>query len=365
MPFKLVPTTAHAGLSRSIISALSLGVLPLLSFHATAAEHRLNSPDGKIAVTVSDDAGVRYRVEVDGKPLLDASKLGLQFADGYQPGPASRISETRTGKLDSSWKDSFGKRGKVKEQWNELTVSLADGDRRTGVIFRAFNDGVALRYEIPAAEGKEFVIERELTEFTFAGDFRCWIGEPSNCAESRYPEGKLSDIPAGGDTKDYKDKTILPLLVQAPNCFAAVAESDLRDWAGLFLTGSGSPTVKCFLAGRGDGRGSVVSKGPRLSPWRVVMIAPHGGGSGELGSHRESRHALEDRGHLMDQAGTRRLGSVVDRASIRVCRNSPASGRAATRRRTRNTSTSPRKWAGPISSWTGCGMRTARPMTSR
>ena len=36
-----------------------------------------SSPDGHLALAVSDDAGLRYRVERDGKPLLADSVLGL------------------------------------------------------------------------------------------------------------------------------------------------------------------------------------------------------------------------------------------------------------------------------------------------
>lgn len=39
----------------------------------SAAEHRVNSPDGKLALVVSDDAGLRYRVELDGKSVSSAS----------------------------------------------------------------------------------------------------------------------------------------------------------------------------------------------------------------------------------------------------------------------------------------------------
>ena len=91
-----------------------------------------------------------------------------------------------------------------------------------------------------------------------------------------YPERTLSTVPANqplpdGTSEPYR--STLPLLVQAPHCLAAVAESDLLDWAGMFLTGTGSPTIGVMLAPRNDGRSCVVSQAPRVSPWRVVMIA--------------------------------------------------------------------------------------------
>jgi alpha-glucosidase len=70
---------------------------------------------------------------------------------------------------------------------------------------------------------------------------------------------------------------VLPLLVEAPACFVAIAESDLRDWAGMFLTGTGKASVGVTLAARNDGRGCVVSQTPRVSPWRVLMIGRKAG----------------------------------------------------------------------------------------
>jgi alpha-glucosidase len=45
---------------------------------------------------------------------------------------------------------------------------------------RAYDNGVAFRYDLPQVSGLgNFVLTRELTEFRFAGDYRCWFGEES------------------------------------------------------------------------------------------------------------------------------------------------------------------------------------------
>jgi alpha-glucosidase len=41
----------------------------------------------------------------------------------------------------------------------------------------------------------------------------------------------------------------------------------------MAITGTGSSTVKVTLCRRGDGNGLVVSSVPRVSPWRVLVIA--------------------------------------------------------------------------------------------
>src|SRR5208337_1864970 len=121
------------------------------------------------------------------------------------------------------------------------------------LIVRAYDDGVAFRYDLPVASKLgHFVLTKELTEFHFTEDSRCWFGEESPCAENHYPEAKLNTIPPG-------KRNTLPLLVETPAAYVAVAESDLLDWAGMFTTGTGSETIGVKLAPRKDRNGLVVS----------------------------------------------------------------------------------------------------------
>ena len=73
---------------------------------------------------------------------------------------------------------------------------------------------------------------------------------------------------------------MLPLLVKLPNGFAAIAESDLLDWAGMFVTAAGPdaqgaprPGARVALAARKDGRGLVHGRDRRMSPWRTIQLA--------------------------------------------------------------------------------------------
>lgn len=257
------------------ISLVGAMVIAVFACRASATERRVNSPDGKLSATISDDGGAKYRVEVDGQPLIKSSRLGLEFANGLKLGPTARIEKAEASDYDGYWDNRFGNRRSVHEHWNQLHVTFLEKgltERRLGVIVRVFNDGVAFRYDLTeASKLNRFVLYHEQTEFTFAGDYRCWAGEPSACAENQYPETQLSAIPTRDANGVYRGT--LPLVVQTPKAFVAVAESDLRNWAGMSVCGSGSPTVRVALAPRGDGCGCVTSEVPRSSPWRVLMIA--------------------------------------------------------------------------------------------
>ena len=261
-----------SSLSENVIVGLALCGL---CFSGEASERRVTSPDGKLAVVVSDDGGAHYSVDVDGQPLLKPSRLGLEFANSLKLGPTAKLEKSEATDYDGYWDNRFGKRRVVRDRWNQLAVTFVEKgltERRFGAIVRVSDDGVAVRYELTSASKLDgFILYHEQTEFVFAGDYRCWAGEPSPCAENTYPEGKLSAIPRSDSNGVYR--STLPLVVQAPHVFVAVSESDLLDWAGMFVTGTGTPTVKVTLAPRGDGRGCVASQVPRVSPWRVLMIA--------------------------------------------------------------------------------------------
>jgi len=250
-----------------------------LALSARAAEYRLQSPDGRLRITVSDEAGLRYQVECDGRLIVSPSKLGLEFQDGTTLGPTASVAKTKLARHDGTWENLFGKRRLVRDHWRELRLTLTQTNgvptREFGLIVRAYDDGVAFRYDLPETSGLgHFVLTRELTEFHFADDYRCWAGEESVCAENQYPEATLGTLPAT-NSAGGRFRSVLPLLVETPDCCVAVTESDLLDWAGMFVTGTGSPVVQVTLARRSDHNGLVVSDVPRVSPWRVLMIGRH------------------------------------------------------------------------------------------
>ena len=253
----------------------------LLTASAFAAEQRVTSPNGKLALIVSDAAGLHYRVELDGKPLVADSVLGLAFADGTTLGPAAKITASKTAARDATWDDPFGQRRTVPDRFRELRLELRDAAasakpaRAFALVARAYDNGMAFRYDLPEASGLgEFTLQRELTEFHFPADYRAWVAD-SDGAETTYREHKLSAIPLESPDKRHQGQPfrfVLPLLVQTPAAYVAVAESDLLDWAGLALARSGETAVRAELTPRQDKRGVVVGRVPMVSPWRVLMV---------------------------------------------------------------------------------------------
>lgn len=244
---------------------------------------RVASPDGRIAVTVTDQGGLRYAVSVEGQPVVSPSVLGLRFNGGAVLGPGAKIDGSKETRIDRTWENRFGTQRTVRDRCNETYITIKEGQRTFGLVVRVYDDGVAFRYHIPEASGLgSFVLAEELTEFEFAEDARCWAGEPSVCAENQYREHRLSTIPVtagrrqgggvggGGGGPPYL--SVVPLLVETSRGFVSVAESDVRDWPAMFLQPTGTTRVKVNLPRRADGNGLVASNAPRFSPWRSMMI---------------------------------------------------------------------------------------------
>ncbi|MDQ8202152.1 glycoside hydrolase family 97 protein [Pelagicoccus sp. SDUM812003] len=259
------------------IRPLALSLTLAASALTQAKEISLASPDGRLLVVVSDTDGLKYRVEMDGQPLLAESQLGLAFADGLTIGSTSQITGTRRQSHNGFWENRYGASRVVPDNWCELKLEFTETndstDRPFGLTVRAYDNGVAFRYDLPESfSDSEFILNQELTEFRFPADYRCWAGGEHSSAENQYPETTLSAIPTQNN-KGGPYHGVLPLLVETPSAYVAIAESDLLDWAGMLISGTGETAAKVTLAQRHDGRGAVVGPGPMQSPWRALLVA--------------------------------------------------------------------------------------------
>jgi alpha-glucosidase len=296
---------------------VALGLLLLAGAAGAAQEAILSgrksvqSPDGTIEFSMQVNGPLTYSVSVDGKPVLIPSKLGLRFKDGVTLGANAILVKVEREESNTIREDRLGIRREVRDHHNELRVFLAEqsaGSRPFEIIVRMFNDGVAFRYVLPAAPSaanqsfvldpndggshalpgtsaatQHFVLEQEQTQFTFPDNFVCFAGENENTGTSNNPVGFV-----GSQEMNFNPTTLAelpiktvrgaPLLVKTGPAYVSLAESDLRDWAGMWFSRVATPgrpgvTVAARLSPRLDGNGLVESAFPRHSPWRVLMIA--------------------------------------------------------------------------------------------
>ncbi len=242
----------------AFLVTLSLLVFPPGLFSAPAAT---TSPDGHLVVTtdISADGAVTYSLAAHGKQLVGPSVLGLDFgAAGRMPGPGWKVVGTQARRVNSVWKPLWGKRAVVPDQFHETLWELAGSnapfDRMT-ITVRAYHDGIAFRYGIPAgAKGATANAVGDLTEYNFVGDYTAWFynGERHNLGPD-----KLSAIPSNR----------LPVMTvqAAADAFLGLHEADLRSGEPLQLAKSG-PTAFRALTKPG-----LVAPGYQ-GPWRVIFF---------------------------------------------------------------------------------------------
>ncbi|HEV8509148.1 MAG TPA: glycoside hydrolase family 97 protein [Gemmatimonadales bacterium] len=238
---------------------------------------RVASPDGRNAVTVATHEGkLYYRVDRDGRPLLTPSLLGFEFRGGGGPvlRDSLRITDTTRNSVDEIWTQPWGEVARVRDYHNEVKVGVAETtapNRRFTLAVRAFNDGVAFRYEFPAQPNLgDFEIMNELTQFAMADNARAW-SIPSNRPRLDRSEQLYSSQPVS--TLDSV-QTPITMETRDGKTFIVIHEANLVDYARMNLRGPRMEgrTLNADLAPYADGV-KVRGRTPFVTPWRTIQIA--------------------------------------------------------------------------------------------
>jgi alpha-glucosidase len=245
----------------------------------------VSSPDGHITVRVEVKDRIEpyppgprlyYSVAVDGRAVVLDSGLALDFKDAPAFARGLRIAGERARAIDATWQTVVGKSKDVRDHANELTLSIVETApplRRAELVIRAYDDGVALRWRLPAQKALgAFELSAERTEFRFAASHTAWAaqyGSFTTSQEREFDRITLDQVRPGAVIG-------LPMLVKADEAtWVGITEAGLDDWAGMYLTGVGpaANALVTTLAPRPDSPGMVVkSQAPRDAPWRVLMI---------------------------------------------------------------------------------------------
>lgn len=242
-------------------------LFPLFAFllifmgRAKAAEHVLTSPDKEISLEVfqSDEGSWCYRLSAYDSLLIDKSLLGFRDSLGNQLFTAQqlRLVSVERDRHDGVWKPVWGKRSRVKDCYNELSLlfSYADAKRTIGMSFRAYDDGVAFRYFVPENSPLALNAVTESTGFAFNDDYTAWFynNEWHNIGPERLTES------------DGIRQPVMTVQVDS-TLYMALHEADLHTDAPLLLRSTKGEQTFVVEPQKTD-----LSAG-YLSAWRVVFI---------------------------------------------------------------------------------------------
>ena len=239
----------------------------------------IRSPDGKIEVSFGLLDGVPYySINRQDASVILPSKLGFTFLRDAPLNAGLQIVNAEQTRFDETWTQPWGEVKSIRDQHNELRVTLTDGGatpRQLVIVFRVFDDGVGFRYEFPEQPHLgEFQIMDEQTEFAMSGDHQAWWipAFQANRYEYLYRNTSLSQLVKSGGSVHT------PFTIQTNDgLYLSIHEAALIDYSSMTLKAEDNLVFKANLVPWSDGI-LVKAKAPLKTPWRTIQIADDPGG---------------------------------------------------------------------------------------
>lgn len=186
---------------------------------------------------VLDAAGTpRYAVQYDQQQVVAPSRLGFYLTDDSTFYKDFELLRTSQRSVNESWQPVWGEVNSIRNQYEELTVSLRQRkapNRLLNIVFRVFEDGVGFRYEFPLQPNlKYFIVADELTQFNLTGDHKTfWIPGDYDTNEYLYTTSPLSGI---DNTSIVKSSTDIAVRT-APDPYAVQTPLMMKSKEGLYI----------------------------------------------------------------------------------------------------------------------------------
>lgn len=214
---------------------LSFAILSLLllignvSLAAKEKKYVLSSPDGTLKVEISTGNELAYQVMHGNDTILSHSNIALVLEDGTVVGKTPRITGERRKKIKDNIESPFYRFKEFVATGNELDLKLKGG---FGIIFRAYNEGVAYRFY--TTQSSDIIIKEEQAEFNFNKDYMAYLPYTTNdkkpmamAFQNVYDITPLS--------KAQPKLAFLPVTVDCGSVKLTLLESDLEAYPGMFV----------------------------------------------------------------------------------------------------------------------------------
>lgn len=253
------------------------------SFAAKEKKYVLSSPDGTLKVEISVGNELAYQVMHGNDTILSHSNIGLVLENGTIVGKTPRITGERRRKIKDNIESPFYRFKEFVATGNELDLKLKGG---FGIIFRAYNEGVAYRFY--TTQSSDIIIKEEQAEFNFKEDYTAYLPYTTNdkkpmamAYQNVYDITPLS--------KAQPKLAFLPVTVDCGSVKLTLLESDLEAYPGMFVQSQQGkyglkgvfapyPAKTDFYPWRKQEYVTETtdfisrSRGSRSYPWRVLAI---------------------------------------------------------------------------------------------
>ena len=278
------------------IISFAIAILVSSLSHAqnlTLNEYKLFSPNSTYEIVLSqvstgNSTQLLWSVRSKGQTILAPSLLSLSLQSGEVLGHNGRIANVKREAGSLLIPAPLYKKASVALSYTQMKITFRDN---WGIIFRAFDDGVAYRF-FTTRKG-ELVVMDETAQFNFPANHSSLVAYNTardydrfaSAYQSIYTSTTLGEV-------DPSKTVLLPALVtvQAPSFRVVITEVDVEHYPGMFLEkatdGFGLhalfpkyPKEVMYHATRKQER--VVSSEPYMSitqgtrefPWRLMVIS--------------------------------------------------------------------------------------------
>ena len=264
-----------------------LSLCCLMAMSVSAANYEVNSPNGKVKVTVTAEETVQWQVTYDGKTVLMPSEINIQLQQGNKTLSLGKIGRVTKKQIRGNFENAFYRKQTIRDDYGLL---LMQTNQKMAIEVRAYDDGAA--YRLISGHTKPTLVKSETAEYRFEADYQAFIpyvndnrGGERYCYsfESYYDEQPLSAM--------FADSlAITPLAVCLPQGMKAIVmDAGVENYPGMMLVkGQGNSLAAEFAPypleqeiGGYDRLNLVSTKradyiaklnGRQSLPWRAVVI---------------------------------------------------------------------------------------------
>jgi alpha-glucosidase len=274
----------------NLVCLLFLAVLSSSAWTQKIKTFQLKSPDGKITVTVDVTKNLSWSVKHEATTVLLPSAISLSLSGGEVLGKNVAIANSKLSSVQATITATVYKKAVIPDHYNQLAINFKNN---YGVIFRAYDDGVA--YRLITNRKDSLIVISEEANFNFDNDYKTlipYVREPryngdqfQTSFEALYDERTLSQF--------LKDTLgMLPLLVELnEGKKVVILEADLENYPGMYVrSGSQANSLQGAhapypLSEKNGGfnhlnyivtdRANYIARtnGTRSFPWRAIVIS--------------------------------------------------------------------------------------------
>jgi alpha-glucosidase len=251
--------------------------------------YSISSPNGEVQININASAKLTWSATRQSQTIITSSTIAMHLKNGEVLGDNAQVTSTKKENINTTIPALFYKKDSIQDNYTQLTLNCKGN---YGIIFRAYDDGIAYRFFTNKKDS--IIVQSEDAEFNFTNDDSAYIpysNDPHNGDKYECSfENIYQHIPLSQFVKD--SVAFAPVLVDVGNNKKAlITEADLEEFPGMFLTNATTGfglradhapyaleqlqnernPVQALVTKRADYIAK--TQGTRSFPWRIVAIS--------------------------------------------------------------------------------------------